>query len=78
MNPRLEIFSQGDEVVTGQIADTNAAWLAQQAVQLGFTVTRHTAVGDNLSDLIDLLKEIAGRADCCFCTGGSRLTAVAC
>jgi nicotinamide-nucleotide amidase len=70
MNPRLEIFSQGDEVVTGQIADTNAAWLAQQAVQLGFTVTRHTAVGDNLSDLIDLLKEIAGRADCCFCTGG--------
>jgi nicotinamide-nucleotide amidase len=70
MNPRLEIFSQGDEVVTGQITDTNAAWLAQQAVQLGFTVTRHTVVGDNLSDLIDLLREIAKCADCCFCTGG--------
>lgn len=70
MNPRLEIFSQGDEVVTGQIVDTNAAWLAQQGVSLGFTVTRHTAVGDKLEDLIILLREIADRADCCICTGG--------
>ncbi|MDD1609535.1 MAG: CinA family nicotinamide mononucleotide deamidase-related protein [Methylococcaceae bacterium] len=70
MNPRLEIVSQGDEVVTGQITDTNAAWLAQQAVSLGFTVTRHTAVGDQLQDLIILLHEIAERADCCICTGG--------
>ncbi|MDP3838798.1 MAG: CinA family nicotinamide mononucleotide deamidase-related protein, partial [Methylococcales bacterium] len=70
MNPRLEIFSQGDEVVTGQIVDTNAAWLAQQAVSLGFHVTRHTAVGDRIEDLIALLGEITQRADCCLCTGG--------
>ncbi|MGZ8225244.1 MAG: competence/damage-inducible protein A [Methylococcaceae bacterium] len=70
MNPTLEIFSQGEEIVTGQIADTNAAWLSQQGVQLGFTVTRHTAVGDKLDDLVELLREIAGRADCCICTGG--------
>jgi competence/damage-inducible protein CinA-like protein len=70
MNPRLEIFSQGDEVVTGQIVDTNAAWLAQQAVSLGFNVARHTTVGDRIEDLIALLGEIAQRADCCICTGG--------
>ncbi len=70
MNPLLEIFSQGDEVVTGQIVDTNAAWLAQQAVLIGFTVTRQSAVGDKLEDLIALLGEIAQRADCCICTGG--------
>ena len=70
MKPILEIFSQGEEIVTGQVTDTNAAWLAQQAVQLGFTVTRHTAVGDKLDDLIALLREIAQRADCCICTGG--------
>ena len=46
MNPSVEIFSQGEEVVTGQTVDTNAAWLAQQCVQLGFTVVRHTAVGE--------------------------------
>jgi len=70
MNPQLEIFSQGDEVVTGQVVDTNAAWLAQQAVLMGFTVTRQSAVGDKLEDLITLLHEIANRADYCICTGG--------
>ncbi len=70
MNPTLEIFSQGEEVVTGQTVDTNAAWLSEQVVTMGFTVTRHTAVGDKLNDLIALLKEISSRADCCICTGG--------
>jgi nicotinamide-nucleotide amidase len=70
MNPLLEIFSQGEEVVTGQTVDTNAAWLSEQAVNMGFTVTRHTAVGDKLEDLIALLREISVRADCCICTGG--------
>lgn len=70
MNPLLEILSQGDEVVTGQIADTNAAWLSQETVALGFNVTRHTAVGDKLEDLIQVLTEISIRADCCICTGG--------
>ncbi|MCX7097680.1 MAG: molybdopterin-binding protein [Methylococcales bacterium] len=82
MNPTLEIFSQGEEIVTGQTVDTNAAWLSQQAVAYGFTVTRHTAVGDKLEDLIGLLQEISLRADCCICTGGlgptsDDLTAVA-
>ena len=70
MNPTLEIFSQGEEIVTGQTVDTNAAWLSQQGVACGFTVTRHTAVGDKLDDLIELLKTISQRADCCICTGG--------
>jgi competence/damage-inducible protein CinA-like protein len=70
MNPTIEIFSQGEEVVTGQTVDTNAAWLSQHVVQMGFTVTRHTAVGDKLDDLIALLREISTRADCCLCTGG--------
>ena len=70
MNPTLEIFSQGEEIVTGQTVDTNAAWLAQEAIHCGFTVTRHTAVGDKLTDLIHLLNDIAARADCCICTGG--------
>jgi nicotinamide-nucleotide amidase len=70
MNPTLEIFSQGEEIVTGQVIDTNAAWLSEQATQLGFSVTRHTAVGDKLDELIGLLRDISRRADCCICTGG--------
>jgi len=69
-NPSVEIFSQGEEIVTGQTTDTNAAWLSQELTQLGFDVVRHTAVGDRLDALITLLREIADRADCCICTGG--------
>ena len=68
--PLLEIFSQGEEVITGQIVDGNAAWLARQGVELGFRVSRVTAVGDKLADLKAVLLEIAERADCCLCTGG--------
>ncbi len=70
MNPRMEILSQGEEIVTGQIVDTNAAWLSQQAVAMGFTVSRHVTVGDKLGDLSQTLQELADRADCCICTGG--------
>ncbi len=69
-HPLAEIFSQGEEVINGQIADTNAAWLSQQLVEMGFVIARHTAVGDKLEDLISLLKEISQRADFCICTGG--------
>jgi nicotinamide-nucleotide amidase len=68
--PTAEIFSQGDEVVTGEIADTNAAWLSRELSVLGFEVRRHTAVGDRLEALVELLRDIAGRADLCLCTGG--------
>jgi nicotinamide-nucleotide amidase len=68
--PIAEVFSQGDELVLGQIADTNAAWLSGELVSLGFDVSRHTTVGDQLEALTAALREIAGRADCCVCTGG--------
>lgn len=67
---QAEIFSQGDEVVTGAVVDTNAAWLSRELAPLGFEVARHSAVGDRLDDLVGLLREIAGRADLCVCTGG--------
>lgn len=71
MNPVIaEIFSQGEEVVSGQTVDSNAAWLSQCLSDLGFSVRRHTAVGDRLDDLIALFAEIAERADCCICSGG--------
>jgi nicotinamide-nucleotide amidase len=68
--PTVELFSQGEEVVRGQIADTNAAWLSERLSEMGLDVTRHTAVGDRLDALVGVLCEISGRADCCICTGG--------
>ena len=64
--PSAEIFSQGEEVVCGDIADTNAAWLSRELTGLGFEVRRHTAVGDRLESLVALLREIRGRASLCL------------
>lgn len=36
-----EIFSQGEDVVSGQTVDTNATWLSEKLVHMGFTVKRH-------------------------------------
>ncbi|MEE9412825.1 MAG: competence/damage-inducible protein A [Methylococcales bacterium] len=68
--PTVEILSQGEEVLTGQIVDTNSAWLSERLVKLGFTVTRHNTVGDRLEDLINVFQETTRRADVCICTGG--------
>lgn len=70
MKMLAEIFSQGEEIVTGQTLDTNATWLAQQLTDIGFKVKRHTTVGDQLQDLVDVFTEISLRADFCICTGG--------
>ncbi len=70
MTVKIEIFSQGDEVISGQVVDSNAAWLSDQCVHMGFKVVRHSAVGDDLTEMMSLLEEIAGRANCCLCTGG--------
>lgn len=68
--PVVEIFSQGEEIISGQTVDTNAAWLAMELAAMGFVVSRHTAVGDCMHSLVGLLREISARADCCICSGG--------
>jgi len=68
--PRVVIFSQGDEVITGALVDTNAAYLAEQCRLLGFDIVRHVTVADDMAELIQVLKEVDAMADICLCTGG--------
>ncbi len=67
---RCEILSTGDEVLTGMIADTNAAFLADQMGSLGFEVLRHTTVGDDRAILEETFRALGARADVVLCTGG--------
>ena len=68
--PRVEILSQGDEVVTGQVVDTNAAWLATHITELGCSVIRHTSVRDVAEEISGAISDALGRADIVLCTGG--------
>ncbi len=67
---RAEILSVGDEVVSGQIADTNAAWLSQRLGDLGVAVLAHAAVRDTRAGIIDAVDRAAGRAEVVVISGG--------
>ena len=56
---RIEIISTGDEIVTGLVVDTNAAWLSALLLEQGWQVRRRLTVGDNLADLKAALQESA-------------------
>ncbi|WP_265420710.1 CinA family nicotinamide mononucleotide deamidase-related protein [Aeromonas salmonicida] len=72
---RIEIISTGDEIVTGLVVDTNAAWLSALLLDQGWQVRRRATVGDNLTDLKTVLQESASRADVVLVCGGLGPTA---
>lgn len=66
----VEILSTGDELLTGQVVDTNSAWLMDRLWDLGVMVRRKTLVGDDRADLDAAIRETAGRADLVVTSGG--------
>lgn len=72
---RIEIISTGDEIVTGLVVDTNAAWLSALLLEQGWQVRRRLTVGDNLADLKTVLQESASRAEVVLVSGGLGPTA---
>lgn len=67
---RAEILATGDEIRTGSLVDSNSAFISERLEQNGVEVVRHHAVGDDLSVLINVLREIAARTDVAVVTGG--------
>lgn len=67
---RVEMLSTGDEVLHGQIIDTNAAWLADYLFNQGLPISSRETVGDSLSALIEVLTERSQVADVLIVNGG--------
>jgi nicotinamide-nucleotide amidase len=65
-----EIITIGDEILIGQIVDTNSAWMAAQLNNAGISVKQISSVSDNRQHILTALGEAAGRADIIFITGG--------
>ncbi len=66
----VEILATGDELLTGQIVDTNSAWLMDRLWDLGVMVRRKTLVGDDRDDLDAALRETSARSDLVVMIGG--------
>jgi nicotinamide-nucleotide amidase len=67
---KVEIITIGNEVITGHIVDTNAAFLADTVFSLGARVTRVVSVGDEMEAISAALQEAMTRADLVLVTGG--------
>lgn len=65
-----EIITIGDEILIGQIVDTNSAWMAQKLNLAGITVKQISSVSDEKQHILNALSEASQRADIILITGG--------
>ena len=69
------IITIGDELLIGQVIDTNSAWIAQELNKIGISVKQRTAVGDVKEDIVEALNQESKRASIIIITGGLGPTA---
>ena len=67
---KAEIITIGDEILIGQIVDTNSAWMGQQLNLLGIEVYQVTSVHDNHNHILKAFAEAEQNADLVLITGG--------
>src|SRR5688572_15759177 len=64
------IITIGDELLIGQVVDTNSAWMAQELNSAGIYLRRRVAVGDVKSEIINALDDESKYGDIILITGG--------
>ncbi|MCW8334766.1 CinA family nicotinamide mononucleotide deamidase-related protein [Vibrio paucivorans] len=67
---KIAMLSTGEEVLHGDIVDTNAAWMSRQFFEKGFSLSKRTTVGDIMSDLVEELMMLSFNMDVVIVNGG--------
>ncbi len=67
---RTEIINIGDELLIGQVVNTNASWMASEMDRAGFSVQRVTILADNREEILNILSEAENRSEIVLITGG--------
>lgn len=67
---KAEIITIGDEILIGQIVDTNAAYIAQRLNSAGFVVSERSSVGDRAEQIVRAIEQSMRRSDVVITTGG--------
>lgn len=67
---KVEIITIGDEILQGQIIDTNSAWIANELLALYIPVVHITTIADRREAIWDALTQAESRADLILITGG--------
>lgn len=67
---KVEVITIGDELLIGQVIDTNSAWIGKELNSLGLELYRITSVQDDRDDILRVLNEAYMRSDLILLTGG--------
>ena len=67
---KAEIITIGDELLIGQVVDTNSAWMAERLNEVGIALHQITSVHDNREHIRTAIEEAFSRADIVLTTGG--------
>ncbi|MCB0548525.1 MAG: competence/damage-inducible protein A [Phaeodactylibacter sp.] len=67
---KVHLITVGDEILIGQITDTNSSWMARQLNLAGARISGITSVGDHEEDIEHVLDEALRQADAVLMTGG--------
>ena len=67
---KAEIITIGDELLIGQVVDTNSAWMAEHLNEAGIELYQITSVHDDREHILKALDEAFSRADIVLTTGG--------
>ena len=67
---KAEIITIGDEILIGQIVDTNSQWIGVELNKIGVSVYQITSIQDDKQHILNALKEAQERADIVIITGG--------
>jgi len=70
MSTRAALLSIGDELLLGEIVDTNRPYIAQQLLTLGISVVRAETIGDEIDEIAEAFKRALDCADIVVGTGG--------
>ncbi len=65
-----EIITIGDEILIGQIVDTNSQWLGQRLNEIGISVYQITSIQDDKEHIIKAVAEAEANVDIIILTGG--------
>lgn len=67
---RAEVITIGDELLIGQVVDTNSAWIAERLNEIGIELYQITSVHDDAAHIKDALDEAFSRVNIVLTTGG--------
>ncbi len=67
---QVEIIVIGDELLIGQVTDTNSGWIARELNRIGWEITKITIVRDRAEEITDAINRAFGRVDVVLMTGG--------